>query len=86
MIRSNHAVFWTIAMVIEPLYSNWTIVSSLSCTYQKITTKPHQQENETGLAGREAWWIWLTATYREGLSKMKYKNGDDLGRHLPPLP
>ena len=29
-------------------------ISSLSCTYRKITTEPHKKENETGLAGREA--------------------------------
>ena len=33
-------------------------ISSLSCTYRKITTEPHQKENETRLAGREVWWIW----------------------------
>ena len=29
-------------------------ISSLSCTYRKITTELHQKENETGLAGCEA--------------------------------
>ena len=29
-------------------------ISSLNCTYRKITTEPHQKENETGLASREA--------------------------------
>ena len=40
-------------MVIEQVYSHWTIVSSKSCTYRKITTQPQQQEIEMGLAGPE---------------------------------
>ena len=64
-------------------------ISSLSCTYLKITTEPHQKENKTVLAGREeAWRIWtviLTVTQRQGVSKIEYRDGDDLGRHLPSL-
>ena len=50
-MKENYADFWTFAMVIEPLYSHWTIVSSKSCTYRKITTESQQQGNETGLEG-----------------------------------
>ena len=68
-------------------------ISSLSCTYLKITTEPHQKENKTVLAGRkEAWWIWTVILNMTNCnietgceSKIEYRDGDDLGRHLPSL-
>ena len=51
--KGNYAVFWTIVMVIEPLYSHWTIVAqrlwnlSITVSYYCFLAKAEKQTGKT---------------------------------------
>ena len=52
IIKENYtAYFWTFAMVIQPLYSHWTLCPHWAALTGKLPQNRNKQGNETELAG-----------------------------------